>query len=66
MGRDNFTFLGVKICKFCAFVAQSCPKENPIKGRDQKFLCAVHSKIEICIKSVWHDSNMRGGFKKGK
>jgi len=66
MGRDNFTFPGVKICIFCAFVAQSCPKENPRIGQDQKLLCAVRSKNEICIKSVWPDSNVPGDFKKGK
>ena len=53
----------VKIMCFCN---SELLKENHVKGQDEKLLCAVHSKNEICIKSVWHDSNVPGDFKKGE
>ena len=37
-----------------------------MRGRDQKLLCAVHSKDEICIGSVWNDSNVPRDFNKGE
>jgi hypothetical protein len=48
------------------FCNSELPKDSHVKGRDQKLLCAVYSKNEIGIKSVWHDSNVPGDFKKGE